>query len=57
VKLASTWAEHCPAYYFALNLKQKELLVAIRGTAQFEDVVTDLTALPKVGNFPGQLHH
>ncbi len=50
VKLTSTWAEHCPAYYMALNLDEKELLIAIRGTAQIEDVVTDLTALPKVGS-------
>lgn len=48
VKLASTWAEHCPAYYVALNLQAKELLIAVRGTAQVEDVITDLTALPQV---------
>ena len=48
VKLQSTWAQHCPAYYVALNLENKEVLIAVRGTAQFEDVVTDLTALPKV---------
>lgn len=49
MKLTSTWAEHCPAYYMALDLDRKELMIAVRGTAQIEDVVTDLTALPKVG--------
>jgi hypothetical protein len=48
VKLTSTWAEYCPAYYLALNLQEKEVVIAIRGTAQIEDVVTDLTALPAV---------
>lgn len=48
VKLTSTWAEHCPAYYVALNLQDKIMLISVRGTAQVEDVVTDLTALPKV---------
>ena len=48
VKLTSTWAEHCPAYYVALNMDAKAMLIAVRGTAQIEDVVTDLTALPVV---------
>lgn len=48
MKLTSTWAEHCPAYYVALNLQDKIMLISVRGTAQVEDVVTDLTALPKV---------
>lgn len=48
VKLTSTWAEHCPAYYVALNMGAKAMLIAVRGTAQIEDVVTDLTALPVV---------
>ena len=47
-KLTSTWAEHCPAYYLAISLEQKQVIIAIRGTAQIEDVITDLTALPTV---------
>ena len=48
-KLTSTWAEHCPAYYLAINLEKKQVIISIRGTAQIEDVITDLTALPTVG--------
>ena len=48
-KLTSTWAEHCPAYYLAINLEKKQVIISIRGTAQVEDVITDLTALPTVG--------
>lgn len=51
VKLTSTWAEHCPAYYLAINLEQKQVIISVRGTAQVEDVITDLTALPKVKSF------
>lgn len=29
-------------------MQEKELVVTVRGTAQIEDVVTDLTALPTV---------
>ena len=47
-KLTSTWAEHCPAYYLAISLEEKQVMIAIRGTAQIEDVITDLTALPTV---------
>ena len=47
-KLTSTWAEHCPAYYLAISLEQKQVIISIRGTAQVEDVITDLTALPAV---------
>ena len=52
VKLTSTWAEHCPAYYLAVNLEKKQVVIAIRGTAQVEDVITDLTALPRVSHMP-----
>ncbi len=47
-KLTSTWAEHCPAYFLAINLEEKKVIVSVRGTAQIEDVITDLTALPTV---------
>ncbi len=47
-KLTSTWAEHCPAYFLAINLEKKKVIISIRGTAQVEDVITDLTALPTV---------
>ncbi|BDA47245.1 probable Sn1-specific diacylglycerol lipase alpha [Coccomyxa sp. Obi] len=57
VKLTSTWAEHCPAYYVAVNLDAKQLLISVRGTAQIEDVVTDLTALPKEFGDSGHLVH
>ena len=30
------------------GLQEKEVLITIRGTAQVEDIVTDLTALPVV---------
>ena len=49
VKLTSTWAEHCPAYFLAISLEKKEVIISVRGTAQVEDVITDLTALPRVG--------
>ena len=52
VKLTSTWAEHCPAYYLAVNLEKKQVVISIRGTAQVEDVITDLTALPRVSHMP-----
>ena len=48
VKLTSTWAEHCPAYFLAISLEKKEVIISVRGTAQVEDVITDLTALPRV---------
>ncbi|CAK0787789.1 hypothetical protein CVIRNUC_011011 [Coccomyxa viridis] len=47
VKLTSTWAEHCPAYFLAISLEKKEVIISVRGTAQVEDVITDLTALPR----------
>ena len=47
-KLTSTWAEHCPAYFLAISLERKQVIIAVRGTAQVDDVITDLTALPKV---------
>ena len=55
MKLTSTWAEHCPAYYVALNMESKAVLIAVRGTAQIEDVVTDLTALPVVRAYIGHM--
>lgn len=45
-KLESTWAEHCPAYFIAVHPEEKEFLITVRGTAQVEDVITDLTAMP-----------
>jgi len=50
-KLTSTWAEHCPAYFLAISLEKKQVIIAVRGTAQVDDVITDLTALPKVSSF------
>ncbi len=50
-KLTSTWAEHCPAYFLAISLEEKQVIIAVRGTAQVDDVITDLTALPKVSSF------
>ena len=50
MKLASTWADHQPAFFMATHQGEREIVVAIRGTAQLEDVVTDLTALPEVGS-------
>lgn len=47
MKLASTWADHQPAFFMATHAARKEVVVAVRGTAQLEDVVTDLTALPE----------
>ncbi len=35
-----------------VNMQKKELLITIRGTAQVEDCVTDLTALPTVPSPP-----
>ena len=49
MKLTSTWADHQPAFFMATQAEAREVVVAIRGTAQLEDVVTDLTALPEVG--------
>ena len=42
-----------------LSLQKKELLITVRGTAQVEDVITDLTALPTVRLYtflPGICH-
>lgn len=50
-KMQATWGEHEPAYFVATHDKNKELLCVIRGTAQMEDLVTDLVAHPVVG-FP-----
>ena len=47
-KLEATWAEHCPAYYLAINTEERRLLISVRGTAEVEDVVTDLIASPEV---------
>jgi hypothetical protein len=55
VKLTSTWAEHCPAYYLAVNLEKKQVVISIRGTAQVEDVITDLTALPRASHMPRKI--
>ncbi|KAK9825408.1 hypothetical protein WJX81_002309 [Elliptochloris bilobata] len=57
VKLASTWADHQPAFFMATRGDEREVVVAIRGTAQLEDVVTDLTALPEVFGDTGMLAH
>ena len=56
VKLASTWADHQPAFFMATHEGRREVVVAIRGTAQLEDVVTDLTALPEVGKALSPMH-
>ncbi|KAK9867264.1 hypothetical protein WJX84_003774 [Apatococcus fuscideae] len=45
-KMQATWGEHEPAYFVATHDKNKELLCVIRGTAQMEDLVTDLVAHP-----------
>ncbi len=34
----------------ATHAGRREVVVAVRGTAQLEDVVTDLTALPEAPN-------
>jgi len=52
VKLAATWADHQPAFFMATHARRREVVVAVRGTAQLEDVVTDLTALPEVPTLP-----
>ena len=48
-KMQATWGKHEPAYFVATNDERKELLCVIRGTAQMEDLVTDLVAHPVVG--------
>ena len=46
--MQATWGEHEPSYFVATHQEKKELLCVIRGTAQMEDLVTDLVAHPVV---------
>ncbi|KAK9820663.1 hypothetical protein WJX74_001715 [Apatococcus lobatus] len=45
-KMQATWGKHEPSYFVATHQERKELLCVIRGTAQMEDLVTDLVAHP-----------
>jgi len=36
----------------ATHARRREVVVAVRGTAPLEDVVTDLTALPEAQTLP-----
>eukprot|EP00891_Asterochloris_glomerata_P004980 jgi/Astpho2/4980/fgenesh1_pg.00070_%23_33_t len=56
-KMNATWGEHQPAYYVATHTERRELLVAVRGTWEVEDVVTDITADPQEFGEEGHLVH
>lgn len=36
----------CPRYYIAVDHEHRALVVTVRGTANFTDVVTDMAGLP-----------
>uniref|UniRef100_A0A0G4HBU8 sn-1-specific diacylglycerol lipase n=1 Tax=Chromera velia CCMP2878 TaxID=1169474 RepID=A0A0G4HBU8_9ALVE len=44
---SSSWGEHRPAHFLAVNRSEKKAVFSVRGTRDIEDVLTDLAVVPE----------